>query len=38
VAAARKQLGEEACARAWAKGRITPVEQVIATLLKMEGR
>jgi tetratricopeptide (TPR) repeat protein len=38
VAAARKQLGEEACARAWAKGRITPVEQVIATMLKMEGR
>jgi tetratricopeptide (TPR) repeat protein len=38
VAAARKQLGEEASARAWAKGRITPVEQVIATLLKMEGR
>jgi hypothetical protein len=38
VAAARKQLGEEAYARAWEKGRITPVEQVIATLLKMEGR
>src|SRR6266851_2633378 len=38
VAAARRQLGEEACARAWAKGRITPVEQVIATVLKMEGR
>ena len=38
VAAARKQLGEEASARAWQKGRITPVEQVIATLLKMGGR
>jgi tetratricopeptide (TPR) repeat protein len=35
VAAARKQLGEEAFARAWAKGRSTPVEQVIATMLKM---
>jgi len=38
VAAARKQLGEEACARAWEKGRITPLEQVIATTLKMEAR
>ena len=38
VANARKQLGEEAGARAWAKGRVTPVEQVIATMLKMEGR
>jgi hypothetical protein len=38
VAAARKQLGEEASARAWQKGRNTPVEQVITTLLKMEGR
>jgi predicted ATPase/class 3 adenylate cyclase len=38
VAAAREQLGEEAFARAWERGRITPVEQVIATVLKMEAK
>jgi tetratricopeptide (TPR) repeat protein len=38
VTVARRQLGEEACARAWEKGRITPLEQVIATMLKMEVR
>ncbi len=35
VAAAQGKVGEEAFARAWARGRITPVEQVIATALKM---
>jgi predicted ATPase/class 3 adenylate cyclase/DNA-binding XRE family transcriptional regulator len=35
VATAQRKVGEEAFARAWAKGRITPVEQVIATVLKM---
>jgi len=38
VATARRQLSEETFVRAWAKGRSTPVEQVIATVLKMEGR
>ncbi len=36
VAAARRELGEEAFATAWAKGRTTPVEQVIASVLQME--
>jgi len=35
VAATRTQLGKQAFARAWTKGRSTPVEQVIATALKM---
>jgi predicted ATPase/class 3 adenylate cyclase len=35
VAAARREVGEEAFVRAWTTGRITPVEQVIATMLKM---
>lgn len=35
VTTARRQLGEKAFARAWAKGRSTPVGQVIATVLKM---
>lgn len=38
VTAARGHLGEEDFARAWAKGHITSVEQVIATVLKMEAR
>jgi hypothetical protein len=36
VAAARSEIGEEAFARAWAKGRSTPVEQVITTMLKID--
>ncbi len=38
VVVARRQLSEEDFAMAWAKGRIIPVEQVIATVLKMEVR
>jgi tetratricopeptide (TPR) repeat protein len=37
VAAARRELGEEAFAAAWVQGRTTPVEQVITDVLKMEG-
>jgi len=35
IAAARRKVGEEAFVRVWAKGRSTPVEQAIATVLKM---
>jgi hypothetical protein len=38
VAAARRELGEEAFAAAWAEGRTTLVEQVITDVLKMEAR
>jgi predicted ATPase/transcriptional regulator with XRE-family HTH domain len=37
VGAARKALGEEAFARAWAQGRATPLEQGINDALKMMG-
>ena len=37
VADARTHLGEEAFAAAWAKGRTTPLEQVIDEVLKMNG-
>lgn len=36
VAAARTALGAEAFAAAWAEGRAMPLEQAIATVLKME--
>jgi non-specific serine/threonine protein kinase len=36
VAAARAQLGEEACATAWAEGRALPLEQAIADALAPE--
>jgi hypothetical protein len=35
VAAAQRKVCEQAFARAWMKGRSTPVEQVIVTVLKM---
>ncbi len=38
VAVARKKVGEEAFAQAWTKGRSAPLEQVIATVLQMDGR
>jgi len=34
VATARKALGEEAFAAAWARGHVLPVEETIADLLK----